>query len=497
MAQQQGAGGERESEAEQRLAEAPQRKARGPGQQDRAGEAADGRRGGSEPGRSRAKTPISVRAMAETKTSRTARPGSIADSRLRSAARPAIAGAWAPNGATGSSGSADSGMPSRQTSSRALVVWKAMPGPGACQKRAAGARSASVTPRTASEGRLASHGGGRPGRGGGSGAGGGVQPGGGGTSCFGRARSSASRANATKGRQQEALARQAREGRPPGRKRPEGERQGRHRGPGRTHDEKARQQHQEQQRDEGPAHGRHPAVDSSGQRLRGASNRPVSGYDRRLHDGPRWPARRALRLGRDARRLRREELPLLREGLLRARHRLRPRDLRAHLLARLVPHLPTRSACPARRGPMPTRAGSRPTTPSRASSSRERARPSNAWPSVGWCRAWSRAAIRRAFGVSWPRSASSASSAPSSAGARPRSASLTRSRCSSALERLAVEPRQAAYVGDSPEDVQMAKSAGAFAVGIPGGFPNGPALAAAEPHVLSASLEAAVSALLR
>lgn len=65
-----------------------------------------------------------------------------------------------------------------------------------------------------------------------------------------------------------------------------------------------------------------------------------------------------------------------------------------------------------------------------------------------------------------------------------------------ALGRLAVEPRAAAYVGDSPEDVQMAKSAGALAVGIPGGFPNGKALAAAEPHVFSASLEAAVSALL-
>ncbi len=66
-----------------------------------------------------------------------------------------------------------------------------------------------------------------------------------------------------------------------------------------------------------------------------------------------------------------------------------------------------------------------------------------------------------------------------------------------ALERLAVKPAEAAYVGDSPEDVLMAKSAGALAVGIPGGFPNGEALAAAEPHVLTSSLESAVSALLR
>jgi HAD superfamily hydrolase (TIGR01549 family) len=66
-----------------------------------------------------------------------------------------------------------------------------------------------------------------------------------------------------------------------------------------------------------------------------------------------------------------------------------------------------------------------------------------------------------------------------------------------ALERLSVRPAEAAYVGDSPEDVLMAKSAGALAVGVPGGFPNGPALAAAEPHLLSSSLESAVSTLLR
>jgi phosphoglycolate phosphatase-like HAD superfamily hydrolase len=60
-----------------------------------------------------------------------------------------------------------------------------------------------------------------------------------------------------------------------------------------------------------------------------------------------------------------------------------------------------------------------------------------------------------------------------------------------------VKAAEAAYVGDSPEDVLMAKAAGTLAVGIPGGFPNGKALAAAEPHVLSSSLESAVSTLLR
>lgn len=66
-----------------------------------------------------------------------------------------------------------------------------------------------------------------------------------------------------------------------------------------------------------------------------------------------------------------------------------------------------------------------------------------------------------------------------------------------ALERLGVEPAAAAYVGDSPEDVTMARSAGAFAVGVPGGFPNREALEAAGPHVLAPDLESAVAALLR
>jgi phosphoglycolate phosphatase len=64
-----------------------------------------------------------------------------------------------------------------------------------------------------------------------------------------------------------------------------------------------------------------------------------------------------------------------------------------------------------------------------------------------------------------------------------------------ALGRLSVGPERAAYVGDSPEDVQMAKAAGAYAIGVPGGFPNRDALAAAEPHLLVPSLAGAVAAL--
>jgi HAD superfamily hydrolase (TIGR01509 family) len=66
-----------------------------------------------------------------------------------------------------------------------------------------------------------------------------------------------------------------------------------------------------------------------------------------------------------------------------------------------------------------------------------------------------------------------------------------------ALERLALTPAEAAYVGDSPEDVAMAKAAGAFSVGVPGGFPNREALAASEPALLAPTLDEAVLALLR
>jgi HAD superfamily hydrolase (TIGR01509 family) len=64
------------------------------------------------------------------------------------------------------------------------------------------------------------------------------------------------------------------------------------------------------------------------------------------------------------------------------------------------------------------------------------------------------------------------------------------------LERLGIGPHEAAYLGDSPEDVAMAKAAHVFVVGIPGGFPNRDALAAAEPDLLAPSLDAAVDALL-
>ena len=64
------------------------------------------------------------------------------------------------------------------------------------------------------------------------------------------------------------------------------------------------------------------------------------------------------------------------------------------------------------------------------------------------------------------------------------------------LEFLGVPAAEAAYVGDSPEDVEMARAAGVFVVGVPGPFPNRDALQAARPDMTCESLVAAVAALL-
>jgi HAD superfamily hydrolase (TIGR01509 family) len=65
-----------------------------------------------------------------------------------------------------------------------------------------------------------------------------------------------------------------------------------------------------------------------------------------------------------------------------------------------------------------------------------------------------------------------------------------------ALDRLDLDPAEAAYVGDSPEDVQMARAASVYTVGIPGGFPNRQALAVSAPDLLAPSLAAALQELL-
>jgi phosphoglycolate phosphatase len=65
-----------------------------------------------------------------------------------------------------------------------------------------------------------------------------------------------------------------------------------------------------------------------------------------------------------------------------------------------------------------------------------------------------------------------------------------------ALGRMGVTPDRAAYVGDSPEDVEMARAAGVRAVGVPGGFPNREALLASRPDILAPDVASAVSLLL-
>ncbi len=64
------------------------------------------------------------------------------------------------------------------------------------------------------------------------------------------------------------------------------------------------------------------------------------------------------------------------------------------------------------------------------------------------------------------------------------------------LARLGESAARSAYVGDSPEDVEMARAAGVFAVGLEGGFPNAEALRRSAPDALAADLEEVVEILL-
>jgi HAD superfamily hydrolase (TIGR01509 family) len=56
------------------------------------------------------------------------------------------------------------------------------------------------------------------------------------------------------------------------------------------------------------------------------------------------------------------------------------------------------------------------------------------------------------------------------------------------LEKLGVEAAHAVYVGDSPEDISMAKAAGVYSVAVPGSYPNREALLAVKPDVVVESL---------
>ena len=64
------------------------------------------------------------------------------------------------------------------------------------------------------------------------------------------------------------------------------------------------------------------------------------------------------------------------------------------------------------------------------------------------------------------------------------------------ISRLAIDAEDAVYVGDSPEDVEMARAAGVYAVAVPGAYPNREALIASGPDAMHESVLDAVRALL-
>jgi phosphoglycolate phosphatase len=57
-----------------------------------------------------------------------------------------------------------------------------------------------------------------------------------------------------------------------------------------------------------------------------------------------------------------------------------------------------------------------------------------------------------------------------------------------ALRRLKASPDETVYVGDSPEDIEMARRAGVRSIGVLGPFPTEARLRAARPDLLLASV---------
>jgi len=56
------------------------------------------------------------------------------------------------------------------------------------------------------------------------------------------------------------------------------------------------------------------------------------------------------------------------------------------------------------------------------------------------------------------------------------------------LERLSIKPADAMYVGDSAEDIEMARAAGVYSVAVPGPYPNHDSLHGAKADVTIGSL---------
>ena len=58
-----------------------------------------------------------------------------------------------------------------------------------------------------------------------------------------------------------------------------------------------------------------------------------------------------------------------------------------------------------------------------------------------------------------------------------------------ALQRMRIVAAEAVYVGDTPEDIEMARRAGVRAIGVTGPFPTQERLKAARPLALLKSVE--------
>ena len=60
------------------------------------------------------------------------------------------------------------------------------------------------------------------------------------------------------------------------------------------------------------------------------------------------------------------------------------------------------------------------------------------------------------------------------------------------LQRIGIKPQEAVYVGDTPEDMMMARAANVFAVAVPGPYPIGDALAKSQPDLMARNLRDAL-----
>jgi len=58
-----------------------------------------------------------------------------------------------------------------------------------------------------------------------------------------------------------------------------------------------------------------------------------------------------------------------------------------------------------------------------------------------------------------------------------------------ALKKMRIAPAEALYVGDTPEDVEMARRAGVCAIGVTGPFPTHEKLRASRPFAVLRSVE--------